>query len=123
MSGKALEETQMSSATTHQAHNGGTGDIYLFRKNHGFSPDVKSVYRLFTDIIPCITGVGCLYQIAATARDMRNYPPPGTMLDIDGCSMHCLTAGSGSPAVVLEAGLGGMSSAWAWIQPEIAKFS
>jgi pimeloyl-ACP methyl ester carboxylesterase len=37
--------------------------------------------------------------------------------------MHVQTAGFGSPTVVLEAGLGGMSSAWAWIQPEIAKFS
>lgn len=123
VSDKAFPETQVKNVTPHQAQNSGTDDAYLFRKNHGFSPEVKDVYRLFTAIIPCVTGVGCLYQNVATARDMRNYPPPGSIHKIDGCGMHVLTAGSGSPTVVLEAGLGGMSSAWAWIQPEIAKFS
>jgi pimeloyl-ACP methyl ester carboxylesterase len=45
------------------------------------------------------------------------------MLDIDGCRLHVQMAGHGGPSVVLESGLGGMSSAWGWIQPETAKFS
>jgi pimeloyl-ACP methyl ester carboxylesterase len=106
-----------------KGRDGEAEEAYLFRNNHSFSPEVESVYRLFTAIIPCVTGAGCLYQAAAAARDMRNYPPPGSMLAIDGCGMHVQTAGSGSPTVVLEAGLGGMSSAWAWIQAETAKFS
>jgi pimeloyl-ACP methyl ester carboxylesterase len=44
-------------------------------------------------------------------------------VDSDGCRMHVQTAGCGLPSVVLESGLGGMSSAWGWIQPETAKFS
>jgi len=113
----------MKTATPHQEQDSSADDAYLFRKNHGFSPEVHRISRLFTAIIPCITGLGCLYQAAAAAQDMRNYPPPGTILDIDGCGMHVQTAGSGPPTVVLESGLGGMSSAWAWIQPEAAKFS
>lgn len=95
---------------------------YEFRRNYRFSPDVKQTSRLFTAIIPCVTGAGSLYQAVATAWDRRNYPPPGSLVDIDGCRMHVQTAGSGTPAVVLETGLGGMSSAWGWIQPETAKF-
>ena len=42
---------------------------------------------------------------------------------MNGSHLHLQSAGSEAPTVVLEAGLGGMSSVWAWIQPEIAKFS
>jgi pimeloyl-ACP methyl ester carboxylesterase len=35
--------------------------------------------------------------------------------------MHA--AGTGSPTVVFEAGLGAMSAGWSWIQPEIGKFT
>jgi len=93
-----------------------------FRSNHRFSPGVQRPSRLFSAIIPCVTGAGCLYQMVASARDRRAHPPPGTLVDIDGCRLHVQTAGCGTPAVVLETGLGGMSSAWAWIQPETAKF-
>jgi pimeloyl-ACP methyl ester carboxylesterase len=44
-------------------------------------------------------------------------------VDIGDCQLHVQASGSGSPPVVLESGLGGMSSAWGWIQPEAAKFS
>jgi pimeloyl-ACP methyl ester carboxylesterase len=64
-----------------------------------------------------------LYQAVATVRDQRVYPPPGKLMDIDGCRLHVQTAGRGLPSVVLESGLGGMSSGWGWIQPETAKFS
>lgn len=99
------------------------GQLYEFSKNYRFSPGIKRISRLFTAIIPCITGVGCLYQAIATARDGRNYPPPGSLVDIDGCRMHVQAFGSGTPTVVLESGLGGMSCAWGWVQPEAAKFS
>lgn len=38
-------------------------------------------------------------------------------------AFHTLTAGAGSPTVVLEAGLGSTSAQWAWIQPGIASFA
>jgi pimeloyl-ACP methyl ester carboxylesterase len=118
-----FQEMHIKTATSHQVNNGSADDAFLFRENHSFSPEIRHFSRLFTSIIPCVTGVGCLYQAAATALDLRNFPPPGAIVEIDGCSMHVQSAGSGPPTVVLEAGLGGMSSAWAWIQPELAKFS
>lgn len=97
--------------------------LYEYRAHHGFSPDVNRKSRLLAAIIPCITGIGYMYQAVAEAHDQHNHPPPGTLVDIDDCRLHIQDEGNGGPSVILEAGLGGMSSAWAWIQPETAKFS
>jgi pimeloyl-ACP methyl ester carboxylesterase len=101
----------------------GTDKLYEFRADPRFSPGVRLKSRLFTAIIPCLTGLGSLYQAIASVRDRRDFPPPGRLVDIDGCRLHVQTAGNGQPTVVLESGLGGMSAAWGWIQPETAKFS
>jgi pimeloyl-ACP methyl ester carboxylesterase len=45
---------------------------------------------------------------------------PGTSYDIGGRSLHMHCTGTGSPTVVLESGLGEMSSNWAWIAPAVA---
>ena len=98
-------------------------NLYEYRVDHGFSPEVNRKSRLLTAIVPCMTGIGSIYQAIAAVRDQRKHPPPGRMVDMGGCRLHMQAAGNGGPAVVLEAGLGGMSSAWGWIQPETAKFS
>jgi pimeloyl-ACP methyl ester carboxylesterase len=80
----------------------------------------------FFVIAVVIIGVACsgyLYQTVATFIDQRRYPPPGKLVEIDGSRMHILSTGTGSPSVILEAGLGAMSSGWGWIQPEIEKFT
>src|SRR5476651_53558 len=97
--------------------------LYAFRENQRFSFGIHRKSRLLSALIPCITGIGCLYQAVASVHDRRIYPPPGRMEEIDGCRLHLQMSGRGLPAVVLEAGLGGMCSAWGWIQPETAKFS
>ena len=101
----------------------GPDELYQYCKDPSFSPGVKRKSRLFTAILPCLTGIGSLYQAIAARRDLHDYPPPGRLVDIGGCRLHVQTAGRGLPSVVLESGLGGMSTAWGWIQPEAAKFS
>lgn len=96
---------------------------YVYRKNHNFSLGENGRSRFFAATVPCVTGIGCAYQAVAAALDRRRHPAPGKLMDIDSCRLHLQSAGSGTPAVVLETGLGGMSSAWGWIQPEAAKFS
>ncbi|KAF0219967.1 MAG: alpha/beta hydrolase fold [Geobacteraceae bacterium] len=93
--------------------------LFEYRENHRFSPGGK---RLLTALIPCLTGIGCAYQALAEFRDRRRHLHPGRLVEVDGCRLHVQTAGNGSPAIVLEAGLGGMSSSWGWVQPEAAKF-
>jgi pimeloyl-ACP methyl ester carboxylesterase len=65
--------------------------------------------------------IGAIYQVIATARDARAFPPPGQLVDVGGYKLHIHCLGEGSPTVILEAGQGGLSSEWLWIQPELAK--
>jgi pimeloyl-ACP methyl ester carboxylesterase len=79
--------------------------------------------RLWAAALPCLLGLGGLYQAVASLWDRRNFPPPGRLVDLDGTPMHLRVLGEGRTTVLLETGLGGMSSAWGWIQPEAAQFS
>ena len=112
----------MTTPSKFTLQNDGSDQVYEYRHDHCFPPCGTGKPRL-TAAILCLTGVGLLYQSIATARDRLKHPPPGKLVDVDGCRLHLQSAGSGSPTVVLEAGLGGMSSAWAWIQSETAEFS
>jgi pimeloyl-ACP methyl ester carboxylesterase len=51
------------------------------------------------------------------------YPPIGRMIDIGGSCLHLVESGSGSPAVIFEAGIAGSSLSWTLVQPEVAKFA
>ncbi len=66
--------------------------------------------------------VGYIYEPLAEAADAKAYPPPGELVDVGGYRLHINCTGSGSPAVVIEAGLGDWSTSWGGvIQPEVAK--
>jgi pimeloyl-ACP methyl ester carboxylesterase len=58
--------------------------------------------------------------VVIEAFRMRN-PPPGESYLVDGHKMfmHCM--GSGSPTVILEAGLGNDNLIWGAVQPELAQ--
>jgi len=112
----------MNNLTSNLLLHGGVDHPYEYQSDCRFSADVPQSFRLYTAILPCVCGIGCLYQAFATVRDRRSYPPPGNLVAVDRVNLHLHVTGSGSPTVVLETGLGGMSSAWGWIQPETAKF-
>jgi pimeloyl-ACP methyl ester carboxylesterase len=68
--------------------------------------------------------MGATYQAIAVETDKRNYPALGQRVDVGGFSLHIYCQGQhidGRPTVILEPSLGATSSAWAWIQPEVAK--
>src|SRR5215208_3481060 len=66
--------------------------------------------------------VGYIYEPMAEAADAKAYPPPGQLVDVGGYRLHINCAGTGSPTVVIEAGLGDWSTSWAgYVQPEVAK--
>ena len=48
--------------------------------------------------------VGATYQAVSTARDRRNFPPPGQLVDVGGYRIHLHLAGvpNGSPTVILD---------------------
>ncbi len=74
------------------------------------------------------TGVTVVVTVAATAGmqallshlSLRDNPPPGRLVELDGRQVHVHCAGEGSPTVILEAGLPGNSLAWMSVFSEIA---
>lgn len=71
-----------------------------------------------------LAAIGATYQIIATELDQRAYPPAGQRVDVGGYQMHLYCTGANvdrSPTVILETGLGSTSSAWALVQPGVAK--
>ena len=73
--------------------------------------------------LAAVIAAGLLYQSMGRYRDKRRHPPPGRLIDVGTHRLHLYEQGSGSPAVILEAGIAGTSLGWALVQPEIAKFA
>ena len=64
--------------------------------------------------------VGAAYQWYAESADDKLFPPPGDRFVVDGLQMHLDCRGSGTPVVVLEAGLGSGSSSWRLVHDELS---
>lgn len=65
--------------------------------------------------------VGAIYEAIAAAGDARRYPAPGQLVDVGGYRLHIHCVGTGSPTVVLDAGLSGSSLDWNLVQPELGR--
>jgi hypothetical protein len=67
--------------------------------------------------------LGLLYQAIASAVDTAHYAAPGKLVDVGGYRLHINCTGTGSPTVILDAGLGGTSLDWSKVQPAVAHFT
>ena len=66
---------------------------------------------------------GLVYQWAGRRRDVRRFPPPGRLLDVDGTRLHLLEKGAGESTVIFEAGIAASSVSWQLVQPRVAAFA
>ncbi|HEY1659767.1 MAG TPA: alpha/beta hydrolase, partial [Candidatus Sulfotelmatobacter sp.] len=66
---------------------------------------------------------GAIYQEIGTEKDRHAYPMPGDFVDIGGYRIHIDCLGHGSPAVILDSGLGDSFISWEKVQPKIAQFT
>lgn len=66
---------------------------------------------------------GMVYQYAATKIDESKYPAPGQMVEVGGYKLHLNCMGTGSPTIIMDAGLGGGVLDWVSVQPEISKLT
>jgi pimeloyl-ACP methyl ester carboxylesterase len=66
--------------------------------------------------------IGGLYQVVSLFRERSAFPIPGRLVDVGGYKMHLYCTGQGSPAVILDSGLGDSFIAWQKVQPQIATF-
>src|ERR671934_2502158 len=72
-------------------------------------------------LIAVLALAGASYEAIAAAGDARRYPPLGQLVDIGGFRLHIQCVGTGSPTVVLDAGLSGSSLDWSLVQPELGR--
>lgn len=82
---------------------------------------MPSAILIVLAIVPLLALAGWLYQRVGTARDRKRHPAPGELINLNGRSLHLLSRGEGSPAVVFESGLMSTVLSWIDVQPEIAK--
>ena len=65
--------------------------------------------------------LGTLYEMLGARRDARLHPPPGKMVDLGTHRLHVLEKGSGTPTILLEAGLMSTVLSWSTLQEELSK--
>lgn len=63
---------------------------------------------------------GTIYEALASWGDAASHPATGQLVDVGGYRLHLDCRGTGSPTVVLDAGLGGSSLDWSLVQPTLA---
>lgn len=66
---------------------------------------------------------GVTYQAVSNWRDQRRFQPEGKLVDVGGYRLHIFCAGEGSPAVILESGLGVPGIGWMLVEQEAARFT
>jgi pimeloyl-ACP methyl ester carboxylesterase len=79
------------------------------------------LYPVFAVLV--IMAIGGAFETVQERSDRATYAMPGRLIDVGGHGLHIRCTGSGSPTVVLEPGLGEMSSAYGLIAPAVARES
>lgn len=79
-------------------------------------------------LLPAFVGLvlitaGAVYEQWAAARDRAQFPPPGELVDVGDVTLHVDCRGTGTPAVVLEAGLGMDSTGWFKVHDDLARLT
>ena len=80
----------------------------------------RAVLSFIVLVAILLTGSSSLNAIKLYRFRSTN-PPPGTFYSVDGRKMRINCTGSGSPALILEAGSGGDGLVWGGVQPVLSK--
>ncbi|OAI15349.1 alpha/beta fold hydrolase, partial [Methylomonas koyamae] len=79
-------------------------------------------YLLFGVVIVSLAALaGAVYQAERTAAYLAAFPPPGRMISANGVNLHLYCMGSGSPTLILEAGLGENVLSWYPVHAKLAQ--
>ncbi len=84
---------------------------------------LKRIVLTLLALLVSLVGIGSAWQAWSAARDAERFPMPGVLINVGGRNLHLYCSGRGTPAVLLENGLGADFSAWQRVQPAIAKFT
>jgi pimeloyl-ACP methyl ester carboxylesterase len=72
-------------------------------------------------LLTALASAGWVYETRSEAAEAGRYPPPGQLVDVGGYRLHINCQGTGSPTVIVDAGLGDWSTAWSLVQPQLAR--
>lgn len=92
--------------------------VDLRRRLAGAAPAPRRA-RVLTVLVLAVVlvpGGAAAVEAARGTSDAGRHPAPGTVHVVDGVRMHLACTGAGGPTVLLEAGHGGDSTSWAWVQ-------
>ena len=84
---------------------------------------LRRAVRVLLVLLLLLAAAGLLYENISEARDRRFNPMPGKRFDVGSYKMQIACTGAGSPAVILDSGMGDSYVSWSKVQPEIAKFT
>ncbi len=87
---------------------------------------MRWVRRIFVGLLvllAALAAAGFSYQLIADRGERARTPAPGVLVDVGGYRLHLTCAGSGSPAVILDSGLGGSSVEWQSVAASVASFT
>jgi pimeloyl-ACP methyl ester carboxylesterase len=87
---------------------------------HGFRWWASRIALSILALILVLVVMTLLLGAKAKADLIAKYPAPGQMVDVGGYRLHINCTGTGSPTVVMEAGLGEPSLTWALVQPQVS---
>lgn len=75
-------------------------------------------------LVALLLALGTLTAGAIAKSNLaRQYPAAGQLVDVGGYKMHINCIGQGSPTIILVAGMSDFSVTWAYVQPEVARFT
>ncbi len=85
---------------------------------------IKRILLGLLALLILLVAVGAIYEALGRRSAEANYPPRGKLVDVGGRKMHIDCRGTGSPAVILESGLGtGGTLDWTLVHDEISGFT
>ena len=122
MSFHSISSSKPEAAQSSEAHT--SGDHTAVVKVPQSLLNKRRRFRWLGRVVVFLVGlilVGTIYESVSEAADIRAYPPLGQMVDVGGYRLHLNCTGTGSPTVVIDAGLGGWSLTWNSIQEGVAK--
>ena len=86
-------------------------------------PWLRRIFLTSLVAVLVLAVAGYLYETISEARDRRFNPMEGRRVNVDGRRMHIDCTGEGSPAVILDSGLGDTYISWRKVQPQMAEFT
>lgn len=81
---------------------------------------IISIFMLVVVILTIGTGIA---GAVAKSNLAKKYPAPGQLVDVGGYKMHINCTGQGGPTIIFASGMSDFSVSWAYVQPEIAKYT